>query len=662
MKHSQLLVAMDVAIMVKKYIAEIILLKHQHKQIDVRHKITLKIFKLYRNLLLLAIVQNNVFRRLIMEKNTQVQTFRYTIRLTKYAFNTVFQKYKGKIYIFLKCIESLINSLFPIISIVLPGLIIDELTSQKRMSILIVYISILLITPFLVQIVNTILRICTAKYKLEINLSLERDFFAHLAKMDYSYLENPDIQTQKSRAQQALNNIIKIVDVSFDFFSGILSLFIVSYLIIKLNIFVVLLIVISILINSAITKHYNYKKHLLSQELSKYDRYQGAYTYMLEHFSYAKEIRLFNISDFLINKLIGSKNESNKFEVKFQQNNHIPNVFYALTQLVQQTILYMYLVMCVINNLISIGDMSIFLSATDRFSSSLKSVFNSYLSVSSICLTLQELEQFLKIPLKQQFGKKKVSYKPNSIIEFKNVSFKYPGCEKYALRNINISINYSEKLCIVGSNGSGKSTFIKLLTRLYEPTEGEILLNGVNINEYEYADYQKMFAAVFQDFVEYYMTLGENIALSEDFSKDTLNEVCKESGLLPLVNTLTHKYESQVGKWIDEEGFNPSGGENQRIAIARACYHKGDVFILDEPTSALDPIAEYEIYTQFNRMIKGKTAVLITHRLSAVQLADKVAVFEGGKLIEYGTHKELYESNGQYTEMFNKQSEFYKSE
>lgn len=281
---------------------------------------------------------------------------------------------------------------------------------------------------------------------------------------------------------------------------------------------------------------------------------------------------------------------------------------------IQQIVLYSYLVYKVLIGSISIGNMTIFLSATGRFSSSLRNVFSSYLNISNICLSLEELREYISIKsIQYAIGTEHPIYN-NSVIEFKNVSFKYPGSENYALKNINLVIHPNEKLCIVGSNGSGKSTFIRLLTRLYCPTEGEILLNGVNINQYDYEEYQHLFAPVFQDFAEYYMTLGKNIALSEQYLSSKMDKVCCECGLSTLVNKLSKGYNTQVGKWIDEEGFNPSGGENQRIAIARACYHGGEIFLLDEPTAALDPITEYEIYTQFNKMITEKTAVLVTHR------------------------------------------------
>ena len=250
----------------------------------------------------------------------------------------------------------------------------------------------------------------------------------------------------------------------------------------------------------------------------------------------------------------------------------------------------------------------------------------------------------------------------NSYIEFHNVSFQYPGSDIFAIKNLNLRLSCTKKLCIVGENGSGKSTFIKLLLRLYEPTSGEILLNGVNITEYNYELYTKLFAPVFQDFSTYELTLKENVALDEKCDDVKFHKACMSSNIQSLIDKLAKGAETQIGKEIDPEGIEPSGGEGQRIAIARACYHGGEIFILDEPTAALDPMAEYEIYTQFSNIITDKCAILITHRLSAVQLADRVAVFDDGHVAEYGTHSELYAKGGIYTEMFDKQAKFYRDE
>lgn len=252
------------------------------------------------------------------------------------------------------------------------------------------------------------------------------------------------------------------------------------------------------------------------------------------------------------------------------------------------------------------------------------------------------------------------AFNKDSIIEFVDVSFKYPGSDTYILENFNFSVYGNERLCIVGENGAGKTTFIKLLCRLYVPTEGRILLNGIDIKEYNYRKYLDLFAPIFQDYARYYTTLEKNISLSNETERAKIDDACKQSGLTSFVDKLDKGYDTQIGKWIDPAGIDPSGGEDQRMAIARAIYHSAPIYLLDEPTASLDPNAEFEIYTRFNNMVANKTAILITHRLSAVQLVDKVAVFEKGTVVEYGTHAELYAKGGIYTEMFDKQAQFYR--
>jgi len=380
-------------------------------------------------------------------------------------------------------------------------------------------------------------------------------------------------------------------------------------------------------------------------------------------FEFAKEFRLFNLKSFIIDRYVARQTETDKLNLKSNMIWQKAGTFNSVTNLIQQLAIYAYLVYSVIARGLAIGSMTIYISATERFSGSLSQVMQQYTDFSRQSLDVQEMIDFMNIPsLQLSSGDKTPVFDKSSVIEFKNVSFKYPGSDNYALKDMNIKLRGDEKLCIVGANGSGKSTFIKLLTRLYMPAAGEIFLNGINIKEYDYIKYQRLFAPVFQDCPRFYFSLRDNIVLASEYNQERLEQVGENSGLAPLAAKQPDGYDTQLGKWFDKKGFEPSGGEIQRIAIARAVYHDAPVFLLDEPTAALDPLAEYEIYTQFNKMILDRAAVLITHRLSAVRLADKIAVFENGGLIEYGTHKELFENGGVYTEMYKKQAEFYLEE
>lgn len=245
-------------------------------------------------------------------------------------------------------------------------------------------------------------------------------------------------------------------------------------------------------------------------------------------------------------------------------------------------------------------------------------------------------------------------------VEFRNVSFKYPGTDTYALRNINMKFKIGEKLAVVGMNGSGKTTFIKLMCRLYDPTEGEILLNGVNIQKYDYDEYMSIFSVTFQDFAMFGFSLGQNVAASKFFDGEKVNACLKKVGLEKFLEALPKGLDTCLYKSFDKDGVEISGGEAQKIALARALYKDAPFIILDEPTAALDPVSEYEVYSKFNEIAGDKTAIYISHRLASCRFCDKIAVFHEGRIIQQGTHQDLLaEDNGKYCELWNAQAQYY---
>lgn len=595
-------------------------------------------------------------------KEKSMQNIKTTIRSTKYALALIWKKKEGKKLIFLQNLRSIIDVFPTLIQAVLPGMIIDELINGQDIYRLSIYVCLLLVVPILIQLCSAMVEVGSSKLSKSVNLQITAEFYNYIMDMDYAMVEDPNIQIMKERNSDTLNKVIGVSSSVTALLSAAIRLVLISSIISTLNPLIIFLVVLILAINSFVTKKTNYKSHKISKELSKDDSYLWAYTYMMGHQSYAKEIRLFNLKSLLINTYSNYKAKSDKKEVEMLKVSRVRNIILLLTNGFQYFILYFYLIMRVILNDLSVGGMTIYMTTVKQFSGALSAVFNSYLNLENSSLRIQELIEFMNMPLTaNKCGYIMPCFNKDSVIEFKNVSFRYPGSERYALKNLSLTFKATEKLCIVGSNGAGKSTFIKLLTRLYCPTEGEILLDGVNINRYDYYKYQRLFSPVFQDFVRYYFSLKDNIVLSNDCDLERLNEVASSSGLNLLVEKLSKGYDTQVGKIFDEEGFEPSGGEEQRIAIARAVYHGGEIYLLDEPTAALDPMAEHEIYGRFHNMIKNKSAILITHRLSAVQLADKVAVFDDGQVVEYGTHQELYAKGGKYTEMFDKQAEFYRN-
>lgn len=252
-------------------------------------------------------------------------------------------------------------------------------------------------------------------------------------------------------------------------------------------------------------------------------------------------------------------------------------------------------------------------------------------------------------------------YDERHTIEFRNVSFRYPECQNYALKNVNLKIEFGEKIAIVGMNGSGKTTFIKLLCRLYDPQCGEILLDGKNIREYDYKEYMKLFSIVFQDFKLFAFPLAENVAIGKKFDRQKVEKCLETAGFAERLHTMPEGIDTCLYKNFDANGVEISGGEAQKIVFARALYKDAAFIVLDEPTAALDPFSEAEVYSCFDGVAKGKTAVYISHRLSSCKFCTKIIVFDNGSIIQTGTHSELLKNErGKYSELWRAQAQYYK--
>ena len=589
------------------------------------------------------------------------QSFASTVKVSRYFLGLIKRQPGGGTFLFVRVIMAIKDALFPLVATIIPGLIINELIGEARTDVLAILVGIFIGTPLVGQVFNFFAHRYKQRKWNDILMNICRELRLLQSEMDYENIERPTYNTMVDRVWDASWKLEGLLGRITNIFTAFIGVIATASIISLLNPLIVVLIVSMILFNAFFLKRSNKKNYELGKESSKEDNRRWAYTEMLSWRGYAKDLRLYSLENLFIDSWTIQTKKINKIYDKQYVTSNTPHNISAITTMLQQGAIYAFLIYNVLSRGMEIGTMTIFLATAVQFSTSVSAVSNSYIGLAGYNMLINELIEFLKLPRKQmETGDKTPTFDRNSTIEFRNVSFKYPGSEIYALKDLNLTFRGDEKLCIVGANGSGKSTFVSLLTRLYWPTEGEILLNGVNIYEYDYKQYQRLFAPVFQDTYSFYFNLGKNVTLASEYDQAKLDDVSKKSGLKDLVDKLPKGYETNIHKWLDEEGIEPSGGEAQRLYMARAVYHGAPVFLLDEPTAALDPVAEYEIYTKFNEMITDRGAILITHRLSAVQLADKVAVFQAGSVVEYGTHKELYSANGVYTEMYDKQAEFYK--
>ncbi len=323
-----------------------------------------------------------------------------------------------------------------------------------------------------------------------------------------------------------------------------------------------------------------------------------------------------------------------------------------------------YLLVCLkaYGGAFGIGAVTQYISAVTALSHNLEEFLGAIGEVNTNREFLKKTFDFLDTPNDMYQGSLTVEKRNDCQyeVEFKDVSFCYPGTDRKVLDHVNLKFRIGEKLAIVGENGSGKSTFIKLLCRLYDPTEGEILLNGINIKKYKYKEYMSVFSVVFQDFKLFALPLGQNVAASTEYDADKVQECLKLAGFDVHSDRMKKGLDTWLYKDCDADGVNISGGEEQKIALARALYQNAAFLILDEPTAALDPIAEAEVYSSFNEIVGDRTAVYISHRLSSCRFCDEIVVFDRGRIVQQGTHEELVEqTNCKYYELWSAQAKYY---
>lgn len=397
------------------------------------------------------------------------------------------------------------------------------------------------------------------------------------------------------------------------------------------------------------------------ERLSAENRILGYFFFQISQICYGKDIRLYNSAGMMdaraniqAKKMTTTWLEEN---AKTRSNDWVMDGINTL----RDALSYFYIGYLAITHKISLGDFSMCVAAASVLYQSLFSIARGLQQITKQCNYAHRYLEYLEYPAAMEKGNRSVE-KGEHTIEFADVSFRYPRAENYVLRHINLKIRSGEHLSIVGLNGAGKTTLVKLLCRLYDVTEGAILIDGVNIKEYDEEEYRRLFAVVFQDFELFAFSMKENVALAETAHADSdkIDEVLRLTGLSEDVQKLPEGMDTMIFKSYDEHGTELSGGQKQKTAIARALYRDAPIVILDEPTAALDPIAEYEIYRQFEMLVGGKTAIYISHRLSSCRFCDKIAVFADDTIQEYGTHDELVAlEGGIYAEMFHEQAKYY---
>ena len=491
-----------------------------------------------------------------------------------------------------------------------------------------------------------------------------------IMRINYEHLENPDVMDCYERAGQACNNNMNGVEGMMregaEFLKSLAVVLVGLAIMGSLNLWMVLL-VFAVTVLNFLFRNYTSRtaKKKVWDPLAPWWRKNQYMQNTTTDFAAAKDIRMFGLKDWLCDKyreLAKVRCDAQRKNEKLWRNAGFVG---AATWLVSQAGVYAYLIYQVIQGNVTIGDFTMYTASFATFFNFINELLTHAGNLLACSREVDDFRSFLDFGEgDEEDGGIPVPKLDSYEFTFKNVSFRYPKAEAYALKNLNLTVKAGERLAVVGLNGAGKSTFIKLLLRLYEPTEGEILLNGVNVKDYNRHDYYQVFAPVFQNVELFAFPLAENISMQAPDETDAkkAEECLQAAGLKEKLETLPKGVKTEVLKVIYDDGVDFSGGEKQKIALARALYKDAPVVVLDEPTAALDAVAESRLYEDFDKLIGGKTAVYISHRLSSTQFCNHVAMFSGGEMVEYGTHKSLLEQDGEYAKMFRIQAQYYMEE
>ena len=488
--------------------------------------------------------------------------------------------------------------------------------------------------------------------------------------MNYEALESPKMLDRMYKANNATggnsNGVEGMMHNLQNIMASLLSFLMAATIISTLNILLVIVIA-----AISIFQFYFFKKTTMKVKKLTWDLMapiNRRINYMSQvgsDFSYAKDIRIYNMKDWLCSKLSISFDEKQEKMVKSNDAWLKYDMFEKITGMLRNALLYGYLAYSVLFNDLSIGNFTLYLTSSFTLSNTVLNFFKNLGDYIQTSAQTDDFRSFLAIP---DIGSENDTIPLPKLdsyeFRFENVCFRYPEQKDYALKNLNLTIKAGKRLAVVGLNGAGKTTMIKLLLRLYDVTEGRILLNGVDIRKYNRVEYYRLFSPVFQNVEIFAFPMAENVSMKppKETDTDTAYEKLVLAGMEEKVNSLEKGVHTELLKVLYDDGIDLSGGEKQKLALARTLYKDAPVVVLDEPTAALDALAEYKLYMDFDKLIGNKTAVYISHRLSSTRFCDTIAMFKDGEMIESGTHDEMLKKNGAYAQMFRVQAQYYNNE
>ncbi len=577
------------------------------------------------------------------------------------------------IYVVLLVLSSLLSNAQLFLNIILPKFLIEELMGEKNPEMLLLWGALIVGSNVLVKLLdNTINKALHVRQDVTFH-KMNQIMADKIMNLEYSYLENPYYLDLKERATFAITNqgaTVNLIRSIFEVITGFITLTGLIAIMATLGPVLIIVLVVALIAMLLFYKGMSDYQVKFSQELIPINRKFGYYIGLGFDKNVQKDCRLYDMTEMISGRVMQyTKDTCTMFEKFSSVSGKCLGGMNFINDLVA-AFCYLYVGLRTLGTKlgalslgpqISIGSLTMYVSAAINFSTSMRSVGESVVSTMMMLSYLEPYMEFMGLEEEKQISGQEILEGGIRTIEFKDVTFTYPGAEKPVLQNISFDLKQGEKISIVGLNGAGKSTLVKLLCRMYKVDSGEILINGKSIYDYDYEHYMETVAAVFQDYRLFNYTIGENISCREvGADEEKIARLIAEVGLEEKVADLPEGVNSRFGKEYDEKGIEMSGGESQKVAIARALYKEGSLVILDEPASALDPIAEAEVYEKFNGLVEDKTALYISHRMSSSVFCDRILIIDGGRVADFDTHENLMKkTDSLYYKLFQSQAENY---
>ena len=590
-----------------------------------------------------------------------------TLQNTAYVIKNAWQR--DKIVLWVILVQIFLTVALSTVGIFLPAAVVERITSGASVESLI--ITILAFTAVLAYLraANNYFETKAQVRRIGLRGKIGLDIMMKVIGTDYANLEDKKFTDAKQKAQdQTSNNNTSTEQIYFNFTrlgTNILGFVVYIILLAAISPFVLLITAATTVFGAAV-------RHWANKWRFRHDNEQATFSKRLwfinslgANFNYAKDIRLFNMVPWLRSTFAKYVNNGFNYNRMAESRQWLADATSFLGGFVRDGVAYAYLIWQVLEGNITVDIFVLLFAAVGGFSGWISGILEEIATLNHHSLNYCRIREFLEFPNKftregGDIPPKAAQYK----LELKNITFRYSGSDVNVLENVSLSISPGEKLAIVGLNGAGKTTLVKLLCGLYDPTEGEVLLNGTDIRTFNRDEYYKLFTAVFQEFNILPNTVAENISqqLGTGMNTSRVNECLEIAGLTNKIAALPYGTESLMVKEVNEEAVEFSGGETQRLMLARALYKDAPILLLDEPTAALDPIAESELYERYNELSYGRTSIYISHRLASTRFCDRIIMVANKGIAEEGTHRQLMDKNGMYAELFEIQSKYYKED